>query len=61
MPGIHLAGVVIGGRHTGEIFIENGRFHGKQIIEALKARVICLRAGNYVERQHDLPVHKAVC
>ena len=37
VPGIHLAGVVIGGRHTGEIFIENGRFHGKQIIEALKA------------------------
>jgi thioredoxin reductase (NADPH) len=36
VPGIHLAGVVIGGRHTGEIFIENGRFHGKQIIEALK-------------------------
>lgn len=37
VPGIHLAGVVIGGRHTGDIFIENGRFHGKQIIEALKA------------------------
>ena len=37
VPGIHLAGVVIGGLHTGEIFIENGRFHGKQIIEALKA------------------------
>ena len=37
VPGIHLAGVVIGGRHTGEIFIENGRFHGKQIIEALRA------------------------
>jgi len=36
VPGIHLAGVVIGGRFTGEIFIENGRFHGKQIIEALK-------------------------
>jgi thioredoxin reductase (NADPH) len=35
VPGIHLAGVVIGGRHTGEIFIENGRFHGKQIIQAL--------------------------
>jgi thioredoxin reductase (NADPH) len=35
--GIHLAGVVIGGRHTGEIFIENGRFHGKQIIQALTA------------------------
>jgi len=37
VPGIHLAGVVIGGRHTGEIFIENGRFHGKQIIAALTA------------------------
>jgi thioredoxin reductase (NADPH) len=37
VPGIHLAGVVIGGRHTSEIFIENGRFHGKQIIAALKA------------------------
>jgi len=35
VPGIHLAGVVIGGRQTGEIFIENGRFHGKQIVEAL--------------------------
>jgi thioredoxin reductase (NADPH) len=35
VPGIHLAGVVIGGRHTSEIFIENGRFHGKQIVEAL--------------------------
>jgi thioredoxin reductase (NADPH) len=36
VSGIHLAGVVIGGRHTSEIFIENGRFHGKQIIAALK-------------------------
>jgi thioredoxin reductase (NADPH) len=37
VPGVHLAGVVIGGRHTSEIFIENGRFHGKQIIEALRS------------------------
>ncbi len=37
VPGIYLAGVVTGGRHTGEIFIENGRFHGKQIIQGLKA------------------------
>jgi thioredoxin reductase (NADPH) len=35
IPGIFLAGVVIGGNHTSEIFIENGRFHGKQIIAAL--------------------------
>jgi thioredoxin reductase (NADPH) len=35
VPGLYLAGVVIGGKHTSEIFIENGRFHGKQIIAAL--------------------------
>lgn len=35
VPGIYLAGVVIGGLHTSEIFIENGRFHGKQIAQAL--------------------------
>ena len=37
VPGIYLAGVVIGGNHTSEIFIENGRFHGKQIVAALTA------------------------
>jgi thioredoxin reductase (NADPH) len=37
VPGLYLAGVVIGGLHTSEIFIENGRFHGKQIIEAIQA------------------------
>jgi thioredoxin reductase (NADPH) len=36
VKGIYLAGVVVAGKHTGEIFIENGRFHGKQIVEALK-------------------------
>jgi thioredoxin reductase (NADPH) len=36
VAGIYLAGVVIAGKHTGEIFIENGRFHGKQIVDALK-------------------------
>lgn len=35
VPGLYLAGVVIGGNHTSEIFIENGRFHGRQIIAAL--------------------------
>jgi thioredoxin reductase (NADPH) len=36
VAGIYLAGVVVAGRFTGEIFIENGRFHGKQIVEGLK-------------------------
>ena len=33
--GIFLAGVIVAGMHTNEIFIENGRFHGKQIAEAI--------------------------
>jgi thioredoxin reductase (NADPH) len=33
--GIYLAGVLIAGMHTNEIFIENGRFHGKKIAEAI--------------------------
>lgn len=36
VPGLYVAGVVISGRHTNEIFIENGRFHGKQIVEDLQ-------------------------
>ncbi len=35
IPGIYLAGVVIGGNATSEIFIENGRLHGKQIATSL--------------------------
>jgi thioredoxin reductase (NADPH) len=38
VPGIFLAGVILGGKHTGEIFIENGRFHSQQIVKALLAR-----------------------
>ena len=34
-PGVYLAGVVVAGMHTSEIFIENGRFHGKTIAEAI--------------------------
>jgi thioredoxin reductase (NADPH) len=36
IPGIYLAGVVTAGVDNGKIFIENGRFHGKQIIAALR-------------------------
>ena len=35
--GMYLAGVLVGGMHTNEIFIENGRFHGKIIAEAIAA------------------------
>jgi len=33
--GIYLAGVLVAGMQTNEIFIENGRFHGRQIAEAI--------------------------
>lgn len=33
--GIYLAGVVVAGVHTNEIFIENGRFHAQQIARAI--------------------------
>jgi thioredoxin reductase (NADPH) len=39
-PGIYLAGVIVAGMHTNEIFIENGRFHGEKIAEAI-ARSLC--------------------
>ena len=40
VPGIYLAGVIVAGSRTSEIFIENGRFHGKLIADSLvlKAR-----------------------
>jgi thioredoxin reductase (NADPH) len=31
VPGIYLAGVIVAGERTNEIFIENGRFHGQLI------------------------------
>lgn len=36
VKGIYLAGPIIAGRETNKIFIENGRFHGQQIMRALK-------------------------
>ena len=39
VPGIYVAGVIVAGSRTGEIFIENGRFHGRQIAADLKTRL----------------------
>ena len=38
-PGVYLAGVIVAGMHTNEIFIENGRFHGGQIAADIAAKV----------------------
>lgn len=35
VPGLYLGGVVVAGRNTSEIFIENGRFHGQVIVAHL--------------------------
>jgi thioredoxin reductase (NADPH) len=40
VPGIYLGGVIVAGERTNEIFIENGRFHGKQIAEDLKKKLL---------------------
>jgi thioredoxin reductase (NADPH) len=37
--GIFLAGVIVAGMHTNEIFIENGRFHGSLIARAIAAQL----------------------
>ena len=38
--GIYLAGVIVAGMHTNEIFIENGRLHGRLIAEAIASRLL---------------------
>jgi thioredoxin reductase (NADPH) len=38
--GIYLAGVIVAGMHTNEIFIENGRLHGRLIAEAIASKLL---------------------
>jgi thioredoxin reductase (NADPH) len=39
VPGLYLAGVIVAGARTNEIFIENGRFHGRQIAQDIEAKL----------------------
>jgi len=39
VKGVYVAGVIVAGSRTNEIFIENGRFHGKQIAADLKVKL----------------------
>ena len=36
--GLYLAGAIVSGRETGRIFIENGRFHGRAILDSIRSR-----------------------
>lgn len=39
VPGIYVAGVIVAGSRTNEIFIENGRFHGHLIAEHVSRKL----------------------
>ncbi len=39
VPGLYLAGVIVAGARTNEIFIENGRFHGRQIAQDIESKL----------------------
>ena len=36
VPGVYVVGSVVGGRLNGEIFIENGRFHGEVVVNSIR-------------------------
>jgi len=38
VPGVYLAGSVVGGRFNGEVFIENGRFHGEVLMKVIAGK-----------------------
>ncbi len=40
VPGLYLAGVIVAGMRTNEIFIENGRFHGRQIAQDIERKLL---------------------
>ncbi len=39
IPGIYMAGSIVGGEETAKVFIENGRLHGKPIVDDILQRV----------------------
>ncbi len=39
VPNLFIAGGAIAGKKTGNIFIENGRFHGVKIVDVISARL----------------------
>jgi thioredoxin reductase (NADPH) len=46
VAGIYLAGVIVAGERTNEIFIENGRFHGKLIADDLRLKLTVEQTAN---------------
>jgi thioredoxin reductase (NADPH) len=40
VPGLYVAGAVVAGAESGRIFIENGRFHGEQVVKAITKKLM---------------------
>lgn len=54
VPGLYLAGSVVAGANRGEVFIENGRFHGQVVVEEISRRLE--RFGNPGDGKQKLEV-----
>jgi len=52
VPGIYLAGVIVAGERTNEIFIENGRFHGALIAADLERKLHHTDAAQPIAPEH---------
>jgi thioredoxin reductase (NADPH) len=49
VAGIYVVGAAITGRQSGRIFIENGRFHGQQVVKVIAQRLGAARAAAPVD------------
>ena len=54
VPGIYVAGVIVSGSRTSEIFIENGRFHGRQIAKDLVKRLNSLPESKKIAKESKI-------
>lgn len=52
VPGLYVAGVIVAGERTNEIFIENGRFHGRLIAGHLRGGSAEAESGELVGAAH---------
>jgi thioredoxin reductase (NADPH) len=59
VAGVYLAGVIIAGMKTGEIFIENGRFHGQQIARDLRRKLRPAHTLEAKEAKHEIPAPRS--
>jgi len=52
IAGLYLAGVIVAGERTNEIFIENGRFHGEQIAADLARKMQHVEVAQPIAPEH---------